>query len=293
MSRFTIDNVIKTLFPYDSQNNNPYDEEILILEDHLKNISDNKKKIDYLNYFLEKNESKRLNDLISFYISCERIESFKRLSDEDLKSFIDKIQKDKTEGDGLISFITRITKEDDYSGYRNFFIKYILIYERILYDIENNTPAPDSKKKNNVEPCKEIIPLFKKINWIAGDDLLRTHLEKLKEINFIDYGNDSIDKVMSGDETAVFIKHRKYKSIEENALSLFQFWNNEKFIEGFITTEDRKGIKEDHWNYDFIIETFTKGKVFKRGNLKTSKDRMINQKSENRIYNYFKSILTA
>lgn len=141
MSRFTINNVLKQIeklnnpFSFltadNSQNNNSYDEKILTLIDHLKTIPDNKKKIDYLNYFLESNESKELKDFFSFIISDNGLKT-------EMPTFINEIKKNE----GIISYITRITKDEDYSIYRRmFFYSYIAIYEKIKFENETSDTA--------------------------------------------------------------------------------------------------------------------------------------------------------
>lgn len=185
------------------------------------------------------------------YRKFKKIES---LPFENQKFFIDGIQQDLEEiknklGDRLYNkeiteeeFIKInneiIPLEDDLSLEKKCILS-------MLKDLKQfSPPATDSEKKNNIEPCKKIIPLVEKINWIAGDALLRTHLEKLKEHKFIDYGNDSIDKVMSGDETAVFIKHKTYTAPCQNILALYDLWNEKEYISGYIDRDGKRQYKE-------------------------------------------------
>ena len=151
-----------------------------------------------------------MNDLFSFYLKWEGIP-------EDKKYFIDKIKKDE----GLISFITRITKEDDYDGYRNFFIQYILIYERILYDIENNTPVTVSQTKEQEK--KQALPL--RMNWVGEPDELAKTLNELKgDLNFINVKtavlNDDIK--LKGVNTAIDALAIFYVLVKYNKVKLMR-----------------------------------------------------------------------
>jgi len=88
----------------------------------------------------------------------------------------------------------------------------------------------------------EIKSLAGKINWINKPELLRTHLETLKNNNFIQY--DNIDSVMSGDEIAVFIKHKTYTAPCNNILALYDLWNEKKYISDYADREGKRQYKE-------------------------------------------------
>jgi len=113
----------------------------------------------------------------------------------------------------------------------------------------------------------EIKSLIEKINWQAGEDVLRTHLEKLRDKKFIQY--DNIDSVMSGEEIAVF------KKTLFDVAGLFHFWSNAGFIEGYFI----KTIKQDTnttkilKSHSMIINSFyyeEKGKNFEADSLKAN-----------------------
>ena len=140
---------------------------------------------------------------------------------------------------------------DEYKGYIPLNIrntrKHKLYSMNLLLEIYNNLykpiidtfPAGD-KQKESKQPEKK--PLAEKINWKAGEDILRTHLEKLRDDNFIQYNN--IDEVMSGSEIAIFIKHKTYTSPCQNILALYDLWNEKKYISDYTDREGKRQYKE-------------------------------------------------
>jgi len=97
-------------------------------------------------------------------------------------------------------------------------------------------------KQSPTQQHQQVKPLAEKINWKAGEDVLMAHLEKLRDKKFIDY--DDIDKVMSGDEIAVFIKHKTFTAINQNILALYDLWNDKKYISDYADREGKRQYKE-------------------------------------------------
>lgn len=138
--------------------------------------------------------------------------------------------------------------------------------------------------------------LSNKINWKAGEDILRTHLEKLRDNKFIDYKN--IDAVISGDEIAVFIKHNsgKLKSSQNNATALFRFWNKNKLITDYIfnTTNQDTGEAEEKESHNYICDAFYREKKenpFNYGSLKNNAKDPQRKHSIDNIIIHLESIL--
>ena len=147
------------------------------------------------------------------------------------------------------------------------------LYDRIKkYECDplplHDTPKTEAGDNHKKEPDKK--PLAEKINWKAGEDLLRTHLEKLREHKFIDYAKT--DSVMSGDKIAVFIKHKTYIAINQNILALYDLWNEKNFISDYIDREGKRQYKEfmqNVFNWDYKGEI----KNIKHGSMGTLQDR--------------------
>lgn len=138
-------------------------------------------------------------------------------------------------------------------------LKQLLYFYNAECEVESNT------KPTQQHP--QVKPLAEKINWIKEPELLRTHLEKLKEKNFIHYVNPEL--VMSGDETAVF------KKTLYDVAGLFHFWSKAGFIEGYFI----KTINQDTntarilKSHSMIINSFykkEKGKSFEADSLKAN-----------------------
>lgn len=157
-------------------------------------------------------------------------------------------------------------------------------------------------KQSPAQQHQPVKPLPEKINWKAGEDILRTHLEKLRDNKFIDYKN--IDAVMSGDEIAVFIKYKTgiLKATNKNIIYLFKVWYDLNFIDkSFIEITNKEGKKELDWQINnFIIPAFydSNNNLFDAGSLKRAKRRdfistpeEIDNRMNTDLYNYIKSIL--
>ena len=117
--------------------------------------------------------------------------------------------------------------------------------------------------------------LSEKIKWQKEPELLRAHLEKLRD-KFIKYEN--IDKVLSGDEIAVFIKNKTHKATYNNILALYDLWNEKNYISDYIIEKDRNGEKFLERQYKEFMEN-----VFywdDKGSIK-----QINHNSMKSIYN--------
>jgi hypothetical protein len=97
-------------------------------------------------------------------------------------------------------------------------------------------------KQSPTQQHQQVKPLPEKINWTKEPELLRTHLEKLRDDNFIQYNN--IDEVMSGSEIAVFIKHKTYTAPCNNILALYDLWNEKKYISDYADREGKRQYKE-------------------------------------------------
>jgi|GEM_PF-2778599 len=179
----------------------------------------------------------------------------------------------------------------EYKGYIPFPVKEqhgsILLLIELAEIYEGLKTDTNTRKK---EPEKK--PLAEKINWKAGEDILRTHLEKLRD-NFIKYEN--IDKVMSGDEIAVFIKHKTYKSINNNILALYDLWNEKNYISDYIIEKYRNDEKFLERQYkEFMENTFNwdfKGEIknINHGSMGTLYNREIKKIIE--VKKHFESIL--
>lgn len=148
-------------------------------------------------------------------------------------------------------------------------LKQLLYFYNAECEVESNTkPA---------QQHPQVKPLAEKINWKAGEDILRTHLEKLRDKKFIDY--DNIDSVMSGKEVAVFIKHDsgELKATNKNAVYLFKVWYDLKLIDkSFIQIIKKENKEELDWQINsFIIDAFNDSEniPFKSDSLKKAKQR--------------------
>lgn len=126
-------------------------------------------------------------------------------------------------------------------------------------------------------------PLWKKIHWKKSRELLRAHMEGLRDAGFISY--DDIDNVMTGDEMPRTVKGIGGAASEDRViLYIFGIWWHGDLIDKAFYCNDGRDVYE--WQYkDFIIKSFTRsnGKPFKslqtaalrRGGLERKGDRFI------------------
>jgi hypothetical protein len=136
--------------------------------------------------------------------------------------------------------------------------------------------------------------LISKINWMKGEEELCRQLEILKTNGFIHF--ESIPDVLSGKEIAEFIKHKKYKSLIQNILSLFKFWDDEHYINNFVVKVDRNGKDVVEWKCGQFITSHNSfkqdNKLFNYDSLKAKKERMTNRdRMDDKVILLFKKIL--
>jgi hypothetical protein len=137
----------------------------------------------------------------------------------------------------------------------------------------------------------KIISIEEKINWKAGPDKLKEHLEILRTEGFISYDKQNIDDIMSGEKKAELIKHRNYKAINQNILAIFELWNEKKYISGYIDKEGKRQYKEFIWNLFTWKDAKGVYKPFNPESMKGIQSR--DNKKIEEVKNYLKKILTT